>query len=519
MKKFNTTGTCFPDKHYMVDISKRVDQIRKMVGQGDYFCINRGRQYGKTTTLAAIRKSLLDTYTVFSMSFESTSDSTFSSVEKLCSYFLWQLNDIVSFQEMGQISTGSAKVLKENVPDDFSPIEIPIFKSVINRMCSLNDYPIILLIDEVDQAGNFPSFIKFLGILRELFLNRENRKTFQSVILAGVYDIKNLKLKIRNEGEHQYNSPWNIAVPFDVDMSLQADGIAGMLAEYKADHALDFDEKAVAQEIYNYTSGYPFLVSRLCQIIDNKQYGWNRDGVVCAVHDLLGEHNTLFDDLVKKLDQFPDLKKLLQNILFTGEKRTFSTLEKYLQLAEMFSFIRNDHGTVRISNRILETCLYNLFTAESGMEQICTEGSIDKNQFIVNGMLNLRHLIERFTVHYNDIYGSQPDRFKEKEGRRLFLLYLRPIINGKGNYYVEAETRDETRTDIVIDYLGHQYVIETKIWRGNAYNERGEQQLSDYLDYFHLDTGYLVSFCFNKTKHPGLQEISLGPRTIVEAIV
>lgn len=65
----------------------------------------------------------------------------------------------------------------------------------------------------------YPEFIKFLGVLRDMFLKRDKIPTFQSVILAGVYDIKNLKLKIRPEEEHQYNSPWNIAAPFDTDMS------------------------------------------------------------------------------------------------------------------------------------------------------------------------------------------------------------------------------------------------------------------------------------------------------------
>lgn len=40
--------------------------------------------------------------------------------------------------------------------------------------------------------------------------------------------------------------------------------------------------------------------------------------------------------------------------------------------------------------------------------------------------------------------------------------------------------------DVVIYYHGEQHIIEMKVWRGNAYNERGEKQLSDYLDYFHF---------------------------------
>ena len=50
-KKFNITGLCVPEKHYMVDTSNRINEIAKMVEDGEYFTINRPRQYGKTTTL------------------------------------------------------------------------------------------------------------------------------------------------------------------------------------------------------------------------------------------------------------------------------------------------------------------------------------------------------------------------------------------------------------------------------------------------------------------------------------
>ena len=63
-------------------------------------------------------------------------------------------------------------------------------------------------------------------------------------------------------------------------------------------------------------------------------------------------------------------------------------------------------------------------------------------------------------------------------------------------------------------------VIEMKIWRGEAYNERGEKQLADYLDRFDVQVGYMVSFCFNKNKVPGLKPpVKIGTRTLVEAVV
>ena len=40
-KEFNITGLCVPGKHYMVDLGSRLEQMKKMVDQGQYFTINR----------------------------------------------------------------------------------------------------------------------------------------------------------------------------------------------------------------------------------------------------------------------------------------------------------------------------------------------------------------------------------------------------------------------------------------------------------------------------------------------
>lgn len=93
------------------------------------------------------------------------------------------------------------------------------------------------------------------------------------------------------------------------------------------------------------------------------------------------------------------------------------------------------------------------------------------------------------------------------------------MINGTGNYYVEARTRNQERTDLIVDYLGTQFIIEMKIWRGNAYNERGEEQLTEYLDHYHLKKGYMLSFNFNRKKEIGLKEIRLGDKILIEAVV
>lgn len=131
----------------------------------------------------------------------------------------------------------------------------------------------------------------------------------------------------------------------------------------------------------------------------------------------------------------------------------------------------------------------------------------------------MRLVLEKFVEHYSSLYADSGERFVEESGRKLFLLYLQPIINGTGNYYIESRTRSMGRTDIIVDYYKEQYIIETKIWRGQEYNNRGELQVAGYLEDYHKDTGYMLSFNFNKNKQVGVKEIVVGSKLIIEAVV
>lgn len=506
----------------MVNIDGRVQQIKKMVDRGDYFCINRGRQYGKTTTLRYLKKALDAEYTVFSISFEGMSDASFSSLENCGRAFFERMAEALEYDEVHRVDDKTRRFIcgTKGFEQDKD------LSLAISKLCKTSESPIVVIIDEVDQAGNYEAFIKFLGLLRDKFLNRDTRPTFHSVILAGVYDVKNLKLKLRPEESHQYNSPWNIAARFDVSMELDEAGIRGMLEDYEADHHTGMDAANMAKLISDYTGGYPFLVSRLCQIIDEELgQDWTDAGFQEAIKVILLERDTLFDDIRKKLDDFPAMRTMLTAILFSGEPFPFNAYDKAVNVASMFNFIMEKGGKVAVSNRIFETWFYNLFESEAETSRLAEDndiirgGSIDRPLFIRDGRLDMKKVLERFCVHFNEIYDSKDEKFIEKQGRKFFLFFLKPIINGTGNYYVEAETRDERRMDVVVDYAGERFVVELKIWRGESYNEQGEQQLSDYLDYYGLTQGYLVSFCFNKDKRPGLREVAVGGRTIVEAVV
>lgn len=402
----------------------------------------------------------------------------------------------------------------------------------LNHICKLSGKPVVLMIDEVDSASNNQVFLDFLAQLRNYYLEREARGTvtFQSVILAGLYDIKSLKAKIRPEDARKTNSPWNIAADFDVDMSFSAADIAGMLEEYEGDAHTGMDIARMADLLRSYTSGYPFLVSRLCKLMDEKIAGsesfptkedaWTKDGFLAAVRMLLTEENTLFESMDNKLIDYPELKQMLKGLLLLGKPIENIPGNESMRMAVMFGFATVQNGFLHVSNRIFETRLYNGFLAEESLNSDIPQIALaERNQFIRDGQLDVELLLRKFVDHYTELFGDYGEKFLEEDGRRLFLLYVRPVINGKGNYYIEARTRNHRRTDVIIDFQGRQTVTRLKIWRGNEYHLRGEEQLSEYLEYYQLKKGYMVSFNFNKKKQVGVHEVAVGDKILVEAVV
>ncbi len=525
MKEFNTTALCIPSKHYMVDLTERVKEIKKLVDSGKYFTINRGRQYGKTTTLLALKKYIESEYTVLSLDFQGIGSSGFSTEEKFVQEFcrlIWNRRRL-DFDKTDEIL---------EIVEKWKNAETPkvrfgeLFDALID-WCERSEKGIVLIIDEVDSATNNQVFLDFLAQLRDKYISRERDgiKTFQSVILAGVTDVKHLKSKIRPDDEHKENSPWNIAVEFSIDMSLSESGIKGMLDEYEEDHHYGIDTEKIAGLIHDYTDGYPFLVSRLCQLIDEKvstlmtpEKAWTRDGLDEAIKLLLSESNTLFQSLTKNLNNAPELKESIRSILMEGTRLTWNAEQDDIARLQMYGLIKNDHNTVKVANRIFEIMLYNLFLSEEELRRnvFAREGSLARNEFVEDGRLNMRLILEKFIRTFNEVCGPLENKFKEKDGRELFLLYLKPIINGTGNYYIEAQTRDQTRTDVIVDYLGIQYIVELKIWRGPRYNADGEKQISEYLDHFNLTTGYMLSFNFNKNKECGVKRVEIGDKVLFE---
>jgi hypothetical protein len=491
----------------MADTGEKISRIMQFVERGDYFSINRGRQYGKTTTLSLLEKRLPKEYYVIKISFEAVSDSMFETEAGFCQGLLYLCSNY--FRE-------------RNLPGseiwiDDSVITFNLLDTFLSTVCQ--DKMFVLMIDEVDKSSNNLIFLKFLGILRDKYLKRNDGigATFQSVILAGVYDIKNLKIKMVQAGTHQLqdgekriNSPWNIAIDFDVDMSLNVKEITSMLTEYENDHKTGMDIETIAKEIRDYTNGYPYLVSRICQHIDEKlDRDWTLQGVQNAVDKILFEHSTLFDDLFKNIESNPDLKELLWDLTVGKRNSLYSIDNQTIQFASMFGIVEKKGALVAIHNRIFEVRITNYFvverTAKENGNGIISDSLI--RHVTANNRFDMPLFLEKFANHYYEIYNNKDIKFLERECRLLFITYLKPYLNSVGFYHLESETREGIRTDVIIDYLTEQFIVELKLWYGEVAHEEAYEQLAGYLDSKNKDVGYLVTFDFRKEQNVGKPQI------------
>ena len=144
MKKyFNTTGTCFPDINYMVDISSKIEEIIKLIKRNSYFVINRPRQYGKTTTLNMLENKLNKEYLVVSITFEGIGDKVFSEEGLFSRTILDMFYDAIelNFEEEAE----KLKSYSENVDNlrDFSKTLTKWIKDINKEVILIIDLQII----------------------------------------------------------------------------------------------------------------------------------------------------------------------------------------------------------------------------------------------------------------------------------------------------------------------------------------------------------------------------------------
>ncbi len=234
----------------------------------------------------------------------------------------------------------------------------------------------------------------------------------------------------------------------------------------------------------------------------------------------LGEKTTLTDSLIKNIENDKELYDLVYTLLVTLDPIDYISSNSTIEKGVMYGIIsKGNNNKVVISNKIFELYIYNHLMSKKKLSR--NIGSTDdmERKYVLDGKLNMSKILDGFKNFMHSEYRNKDENFIEREGRLLFLAFLKPIINGSGFYYVEAETGEDKRMDVIVTYGKEEFIIELKIWRGTSEHERALNQLTDYLNLMNHDAGYFLTFSFNKHKDTASSWIIHSDKKIYDVVV
>lgn len=192
-----------------------------------------------------------------------------------------------------------------------------------------------------------------------------------------------------------------------------------------------------------------------------------------------------------------------------------------IYMGRLYGILSEIQGKVHVHNRVYDQIIYNYMTSKLASAGSVTSAGPTAHYLDNEGNLDIQKVFAKFQVFMKENYSQKDQVFWERNGRLLFLAFLRPIINGRGFDFKEVRIAEEKRLDVVVTFDRKKYIIELKIWRGPAYHQEGLQQLSQYLETQQVDTGYLLIFDTRKeyARPEKWETTTIQGKTIISAWV
>ncbi|WP_310602123.1 hypothetical protein [Anaerosporobacter sp.] len=80
-----------------------------------------------------------------------------------------------------------------------------------------------------------------------------------------------------------------------------------------------------------FTSGYPYLVSDICKTVDEKLGAvWTEESIYMAVKSILSEKTTLFEDVIKNIENNEEIKTIANELLLSCLLETYIKWKRIL---------------------------------------------------------------------------------------------------------------------------------------------------------------------------------------------
>ncbi len=490
-KTFQIHGPVIPSENYFVERREAMAEFISRIERGRYIVIFAPRQTGKTSFFrqAIDKLSEDDSYIPILLNFEVYADVT--------PEMFYQ--DVQMFLSMQLI-----RKLKEISQRNFSEIETFIKDCVIENHLSygkffmelsekLPDKKIVIIIDEFDGIPK-TELRNFLHILRRTY-HSVGKKAIHSVGIVGVKSVSQLDYD-------RTVSPFNIQDEFKLKNFTRGQ-VRELLAQYTSEVGQAFDNEAI-QLIHEKTSGQPFLVNRLSQILTEEMGAPKSETITTehfqeALHLLLKEDNTHFDTLVKNIRQHEEFKDILLKIIGREDGVPFNRRDDIHKELTTYGVIKERDGMCIIENPIYQSIIIDAFKPrENGVEdRYLPEDAVFDDYITPDGQIQMEALLENF-CDFIQRTGFRillvPQTPREFVGQYLLLGYLDIFVRQIGaEIYPEVPT-GRGRMDIILLYKKQKYIIETKLFYNEKRYQNGKRQLAEYLKREGTQVGYYIVF-------------------------
>ena len=112
-----------------------------------------------------------------------------------------------------------------------------------------------------------------------------------------------------------------------------------------------------------------------------------------------------------------------------------------------------------------------------------------------------------------------PETPQEYVGRHLLLTYLDSFVQTVGGIMSYEVPTGRGKMDLLITHNQRKYIVETKVWRGDARYQAGKKQLAAYLKIENVQEGYYVVFDHRKEPEPRVETDDFDNLTIRSYVI
>ena len=495
MKKFNTTGPCFPDEHYMMPALDRLPGIRELVADGNYFVVHAPRQTGKTTALKALVREI---------NAKGDMAAIYCTLESLQNATDVQLANRI----IRELIVGNAKRIPgfprdaqlPPAPTDIGQIMLSV-RMVLTDICDVIGKPLVVFFDEADcLVGDV--LISFLRQLRDGYVNRDMIPFAKSVALVGMLDVRDYKAQIRPDGQSLGQiSPFNIIRKDMLIPNFTETDIAALYAQHTAATGQTFAD-GVVEDVWRLTRGQPWLVNAIgCECVE--EIHGNRFDETINVEDveeakeaIIRRRDTHVDSLMERMRELR-VRRIVEPLI-SGQGLTVSRNSEDFRYVIDLGLLREDEvKRVVPANPMYAEIIGRYLTRD---EQDDMQSRISETPWVKDDGLDMPGLMAAFQQFWRENSGADKDimGYRESVPHLVLMAFLQRVTNGGG--HINREMALGTgRLDLCVEFRGGRYAIEVKT-SANFQGEKSYAQCAKYLDSLGLAEGWMPVFEKSKEK-------------------